>query len=167
MIEDSRLFERVRLYAGKRQIIVAPDKKLGYGTDGTVWETANSAIKAVHRLENYEVEVESYERLAAENIDSIGGFAVPRLLDSDDSLQIIEMEIVEPPYILDFGKVHLDFPPRYWDDPQLRQNAYAEWRERFDSHWEDVAGVIAVLQHRFAIYYIDPRPSNISVEGLP
>ncbi|TWT37486.1 hypothetical protein KOR34_24380 [Posidoniimonas corsicana] len=165
MVDDSELFDRVRQYADARQLRVTQNKKLGYGTDGTVWVTSNSAVKAVHRYENYYVERASYERLAEADISSIGRFAVPRLIDSDDSLQIVEMEIVEPPYVLDFGKVYLDAPPFYWRDPQLRKNAYDEWRERFDSHWEEVASVVYELE-RHGIYYIDPRPSNINTDGL-
>ena len=53
----------------------------------------------------------------------------------------------------------------YWRDPQMRSNAYAEWRERFESHWEQVAGAMFALE-RHGIYYVDPRPSNINTEGL-
>jgi len=119
-------------------------------------------------MENYIAERISYERLAAANVDRIGEFAVPRLINFDNALMIIEMEIVEPPYILDildFGKVYIDSPPEYWRDAQMRSNAYAEWRERFETHWEKVARAIHRLE-KYGIFYVDPRPSNISTEGI-
>ncbi|TWT85765.1 hypothetical protein Pla123a_05720 [Posidoniimonas polymericola] len=75
------------------------------------------------------------------------------------------MEIVQAPYLIDFGKVYLDHPPSYWSDPQMRENIYAEWRERFEEHWEEVAGVMFMLQ-KYGIYYVDPRESNINTQGL-
>ncbi|MEQ8210056.1 MAG: hypothetical protein RH917_09510 [Lacipirellulaceae bacterium] len=165
MLNDSKLFERVQDYANAHGRIVSKNKKLGYGSDGTVWRSKDSAIKAVHRKENYDVELTSYRRLAAGEVDRIGVFAVPRLIGFDDQLMIIEMEIVQPPYILDFGKVYIDSPPPYWRDPQMRSNAYAEWRERFDVHWGKVAGAMHRLESH-GIFYVDPRPSNISVDGI-
>jgi hypothetical protein len=165
MLDDSQLFERVRHYAKAHNRIVAERKKLGYGSDGTVWRSRDSAIKAIHRAENYFVERTSYERLSAAGIDSVGEFALPRLIGFDDTLLVIEMEIVEPPYILDFGKVYIDSPPVYWRDAQMRRNAYAEWRERFDDHWEKVAGAMYCLE-KYGIYYVDPRPSNICTDGI-
>ncbi|WP_442483940.1 hypothetical protein [Aeoliella sp. SH292] len=165
MRSDSELFERVQQYARARNRIVVEQQKLGYGSDGTIWRTSDSAIKALHRRSNFDVELGSYQRLAAAGVDAIDGFAVPRLIDFDEDLMVIEMEIVQPPYVLDFGKVYLDQPPAYWNDPQIRNNAYAEWRERFDEHWEKVAGVMFSLE-RFGIYYVDPRPSNIDTTGI-
>ncbi|QDU57150.1 hypothetical protein [Aeoliella mucimassa] len=164
-LDDSKLFERVKLYARTHNRIVAEHKKLGYGSDGTVWRSRETAIKAIHHEYNYQVERDSYLRLREANVNSVGEFALPRLLNHDDDLMIIELEIVEPPYILDFGKVYLDIPPIYWNDQQIRTNAYEEWQERFDSHWESVAAAMAWLE-RLGIYYVDPRPSNICTDGL-
>lgn len=166
MLDESELWERVVRYAVLRELNVIDDMRLGYGSDGTVWQSLeNSAIKAVHRMENYVVERACYQRLKRAGVGSLGGFTIPALLDFDDELQIIEMEIVSPPYLLDFGKVHLDRPPFYWNDSQMRANAYEEWRERFDDHWEDVACVLHMLE-KYGIYYVDPRVANINVEGL-
>ncbi len=54
----------------------------------------------------------------------IDGLNVPRLVEFDDELQIIEMEIVKPPYLLDFGKAHLDARP---DFPA---ETMTEWEEQ-------------------------------------
>lgn len=120
-----------------------------------------SALKGLYRVPNYRLELECYQRLKADNARFIGGFAIPHLEGWDDDLMIIQMSIVEPPYLLDFGKVYLDHPPTYLYDEQLMKNAHAEWRERFGRQWTDVAWVIEILKNKYGIYYFDPRPSNI------
>ena len=42
----------------------------------------------------------------------------------DDELQVIEIEIVKPPYLLDFGKAHLD------KRPDFPEETMAEWEEQ-------------------------------------
>ncbi len=64
-------------------------------------------------------------------------------------------------FLLDFGKVHLDSPPPYYDDEQMMSNAFAEWRERFGEDWSAVANLLRVLKSEYGIYYVDPRPSDI------
>ena len=140
-------------------------EKLGHGSDGAVWEVwetnVSSAVKALYREEAYRLELECYRRLRADNARFVGGFAIPFLEGWDDDLKVIQMTVVQPPYLLDFGKVYLDSPPSYLYDAQLMANAYAEWRERFGSQWADVACVIEILKKKYGIYYYDPRPSNI------
>ena len=82
------------------------------------------------------------------------------LLDFDDHLLAIEMEIVRPPFLLDFGKVYLDRPPPYADDTQLMATAHAAGKELIGKRWSQVLRVLAALQ-RFGIYYVDPKPANI------
>lgn len=120
-----------------------------------------SAVKAFYRQEVYAKELECYQRLKRADVRHLVGFDIPILKGFDDSLMVIEISIVEPPYLLDFGKVYLDSPPSYVYDSQMMQNAYAEWRERFGKGWEDVAIVLDVLAKKFGIYYVDPRRSNI------
>ena len=162
MAEDSELFKRAIAYCESTGIGLNMEQRLGYGTDGTVWESsANSAVKAVKRWKNYDVERESYRRLRDHGVTELAGFAIPSLIGFDDSLMVIEMDIVNPPYLIDFGKVYLDAPPPYWNDSQMRSNAYQEWRERFDDRWEDIARVLRMLTE-YGIHYVDPRPSNIN-----
>ncbi len=112
MAEDSELFKRAIAYCESTGIGLNMEQRLGYGTDGTVWESsANSAVKAVKRWKNYDVERESYRRLRDHGVTELAGFAIPSLIGFDDSLMVIEMDIVNPPYLIDFGKVYLDAPP--------------------------------------------------------
>ena len=160
--DDELMLKQADAYAKSKGIRLIVEARLGHGSDGAVWRTNRpSAVKALYDFANYEKELESYHRLASAQTTEIAGFAVPLLKGWDDDLRVIEMSIVQPPYLLDFGKVHLDHPPAYWFDAQLMQNAYAEWRERFGRRWSDVKFAVELLVSRFGIYYVDPRPSNI------
>lgn len=111
---ESELEVRVREYAATRSLEVDFVQPLGFGQDGRVWKTLQkTAVKAVERLRNYTVERDCYQRLLDADISMIDGLNVPRLVGFDDELQIIEMEIVKPPYLLDFGKAHLDARPDF------------------------------------------------------
>jgi len=161
MTDDAVLFERASLYAESRKIRIESKDRLGHGSDGSVWKSSVlSAVKALYAPKNYANELESYKRLKAAGILKLCGFFVPELVGFNDELMVIEMSIVEPPYLLDFGKVYIDHPPPYHNDEQLMANAQAEWQEWFGKHWTRVAGVLQTLQ-TYGIYYVDPRPSNI------
>ncbi len=135
---------------------------LGFGSDGTVWHTSRgSALKLLYRTGNYVVERDCYLRLKDSAIRLLGGLNVPMLVDYDDQLLAIEITIVKPPYLLDFGKVYIDIPPPYWEDEPLMANFYAEKEPLFGKNWPRVLSAMAFLQ-RHGIYYVDPRPQNIA-----
>jgi hypothetical protein len=161
MYDDAPLLKRAEEYAQSRQIVILRKERLGHGSDGSVWKTTRpSAVKALYEHETYQKELECYSRLKRAAIRNLGGFDIPVLEDSDDGLMVIEMTLVEPTFLLDFGKVYLDQPPTYLYDKELMSRAYAEWRERFGRRWMDVAFVLELLK-KYGIYYFDPRPSNI------
>ncbi len=137
----------------------------GYGMDGTIWRTSrHSAVKTFERDKNFRDELECYQRFAAANIDTIAGFAVPELLDYDASLAVIEIKIVRPPFLLDFGKVYLDAPPPYWDDAEIMSHWHEEGRENFGDQWAKVLSLIRILEG-YGIYYVDPKPGNVMISG--
>jgi hypothetical protein len=77
----------------------------------------------------------------------------------NDSLLIVEMRLVTPPYLLDFGKAYLDSAPEYpaesmeeWED---------EGAENFGARWPEVKVILWCLK-QFAIYYYDAKPGNIN-----
>jgi hypothetical protein len=152
-------------YANSRKINIDFQSPLGEGTDGTVWATSRgSAVKVLYRQKNYNNERDSYLRLREAGIDRIGALTVPLLVDFDDRHFAIEMGVVQPPFLLDFGKVYLDIPPPYWSDSQLMANFHAEGQELFGVDWQTVQSVLAFLRG-LGIYYVDPKPGNISFEG--
>ena len=72
---------------------------------------------------------------------------------------IIEMEVVSPPFILDFGKVWLDRRPDYPEDSWAERERQGE--EDFGARWQDVKAVLSVLES-YGIYYVDPNLGNIN-----
>ncbi len=88
------------------------------------------------------------------------GFAIPELIGHNDSLLVIEMRIVAPPFLLDFAKAYLD------QRPDFSETTLAEWeddcKERFGvGRWRTVRSLIWGLE-RYGIYYYDAKPGNIA-----
>jgi len=77
---------------------------------------------------------------------------------------VIEMQIVSAPYILDFGKVYLNFPRQH--DPQTLEYCQREREELFGERWPEVQGLLASLES-IGIFYQDPKPGNIMFEDWP
>jgi hypothetical protein len=162
MADESEVFSRAETYAKNNGRRIVRKARLGGGTDGEVWRsTRPSAIKVVLNARNYRDELESYQRLKAANIHNLRGFDIPRLVGWDDSLQVIEMSIVTPPYLLDFGKVYFDGPPTGVYDRDRMKMAEAEAKANFGSQWPAVARVLYALQAKVGIWYVDPKPANI------
>ena len=81
------------------------------------------ALKVHLRRGPFELELETYLRLQDENITQVLGFNVPQLLDYDAELLVLEMTVVQQPFVLDFAEVRLDFPLEFPDD------VWASWLE--------------------------------------
>jgi hypothetical protein len=153
--------ERAKAYTDSREIVLEEEDPIGYGMDGSIWQTSRqSVVKIYEREKNYRDEVECYRRFAAKEVVTIAGFVIPDLIDCDDAILALEMSIVQPPFLLDFGKVYLDSPPPYWDDDEIMGHWHAEGRENFGKQWTKVLSVIRVLEGH-GIYYVDPKPGNI------
>lgn len=147
-------------YAVARHISVDFTHQLGYGNDGIVWITDQlTAVKAFLRVGNYSRELGCYQRLEELGIDEIGEFEVPSLVDFDADLLIVEMTLVTPPFLLDFGKAHLDHPPDY--TPEVLADWESERRELFGDRWPQVQEALGWLQS-YGIHYYDAKPGNIT-----
>ena len=155
---------RARQFAAARSIKVHIDKPLGDGTDGNVWPTnRNSAVKVLRDQKNYLPELLCYQRLAELGVEKIDGLAVPRLVGSDDKLLVVEMEIVEPPYLLDFGKAYIDQPSPFTQEELAAYNAsLAQYFRK-----EDIPRVrkICRILAGYGIEYLDARPDNIRLRS--
>ena len=103
---------------------------LGVGTQGTVFVLTNPslshrvAVKFHNRQAAYERERGVYLRLRELATTHVCGHRVPLLTNYDDDLLAIEMTIVSPPFVLDFGGAYLDRPPDY--TPEI----WADWRDK-------------------------------------
>lgn len=112
---------------------------LGKGEDGFVWRTnANTALKVFFRQRNYERELACYIRLSRwNNVTELAGFSIPRLIGEDDALMVIEMGIVTPPWVLDFGKAYIDKAADYPEG--VLEDSFASFKENYnDEDWERV-----------------------------
>jgi hypothetical protein len=90
------------------------------------------------------------------------GFRIPKLLDFDDALLVLELSYIRPPYILDFGASALDEPPPGFDpyDPHW----IAEQSRKFGRDWPDVQRLLDALR-QYGIYYTDVHAQNIRVRA--
>ncbi len=157
MNSPTELEQRALSYASARNIELKA--QLGYGNDGTIWSTnRKSAVKGFHRLAAFQRERNAYQRLQEHGVDRVLGLLIPHLIDYDDQLLVVEMGIVSPPYLLDFGKAHLDGMPDF--SPEVMEDWELEKSELFGRDWPQVKKVLRALR-RYGIYYLDATPGNI------
>jgi hypothetical protein len=163
-MENTDLRKRGEAYAARFALTVDFERRLGFGTDGHVWMTyLISAIKVLESRECYLRERDSYLRLTERGINRIDGLTVPRLLNFDDELLVVEMDVVEPPYLLDFGKAYLDGEHPYSAD-QL-QAYYGSLGRHFRA--DDLPRVMKICRilRGYGIEYLDAKPKNIRLRS--
>jgi len=96
-----------RRYIGSDQLL----KELGSGAEGFVFPTPTStAVKIFSHKERFDCELAVYQRLFDHDVIEVQGFNIPRLVSFNKPSMVIEMTIVQPPYILDFAQSELDVP---------------------------------------------------------
>ncbi len=133
--------------------------RLGGGNDGTVWQTdRKTALKCFQYQKNYRMELGAYQRLRMHRVTKIRELAVPRLIDADDDRLVVEMTIVTPPCLIDFGKSYLDSEPDH--SPEVWADYHREQREIWEERNAEVQAVLRKLQ-QYGIYYRDAKPKNI------
>ena len=136
---------------------------LGDGNDGAVWESnSHTAVKAVERHDSYLRERDAYFRLCDNGIYEIHGFAVPYLVDHDDTRQVVEMTVVFPPCIIDFAKAYVDRPPDF--TPEILRDWREDESKLFDDDWDKVEELLASLRE-IGIFYFDAKPGNIRFQN--
>ena len=159
--ETSNIVERAEAYALQQGIEL--QFPLGAGYDGNVFATDRpSAIKVLHWREQYEKERDVYVRLRQHEVQVVAGCHIPRLIEFDDSLLIVEMAIVSPPYVLDFAGAYLDRRPDF--PPEVRRRWEREKRSQFGSDWKYVPRIVVAFE-RLGIYLADLNPRNICLTG--
>ena len=105
--------------------------RLGFGRDGDIYSTDhNTAVKFLTVRESFEWERSVYEVCSRRGIKKVAGHAVPDFVRADEELLAIEMEIVHPPYLLDFVSAYpARTAPRFSDE--VWEEWYAEKSEQF------------------------------------
>ncbi|MEX2173057.1 MAG: hypothetical protein WD872_01760 [Pirellulaceae bacterium] len=159
---NPEVHRRASLYAESTRIAIDSAPFDG-GEDGSVWHTdQHSVVKSFERYDNYRHELECYKRLKAAGLSKkIRAFNVPEFLGNSDELWVIEMGIVFPPYILDFGKAYLA-------DPGWPEHVLAEWNDKMAFWWGSDARIVrlALYDLRTAgIWYYDAKPGNVMLEN--
>ena len=137
-------------------------RELGKGYDGIVFATdAPSAVKAFRHEPLYHKELAVYRRLEAKGVTEMHEFVIPRLIRADAELWVLEMEWVEPPFVLDFAGARLDEEPEHFRDPDYVAEWRAEKLEQFGpERWPVVTGVLATFR-RYGVWLTDVKPGNI------
>jgi len=163
MNAEAMLLQRIGEYAHRRQLELVGT--LGFGIHGLVFRAQNArkpgevALK-VHRLkEPFDREVAVYERLRDAGINQILGFNVPQLLASDPELLVLEMTVVQQPFVLDFAESYLDSAPEFSDDVWLLWEA--DKREQFEDRWPLVQKVLGQFED-LDIHMLDVSRNNIA-----
>lgn len=114
---------------------------------GAVWETPEkSAVKRFYKVKQFEVERDAYIRLKSRRKRTIGIFKVPELLAYNDDLMVVEMTIVEPPYLLDFGKTYIDEKPPYAAEEEIMREYRKKLSELFGERLPAVRRALAELE---------------------
>jgi hypothetical protein len=158
------LNRRIEEYAKRRGLVLG--ESLGAGVHGNVFSAENQitrgriALKGHERERDYRQERDVYLRLRDCGVTTIRGCEVPILLDFDDALWVIEITVVNRPFVLDFVGVELDHDP-----PDFSDEVMADWEaegvERFGSDWLEVKAILGSLQ-AYGIFTMDVNPGNIS-----
>ena len=160
---ERNLIERANTYLRRNGRILG--NALGTGVQGSVFVAKlqgslfDTAIKIHEHDINYRRERDVYLRLREYNVTSLRGCNVPLLIDHDDGLYILEMEIVQRPFVLDFGGAYLDYPPDFTEDVLAEEDK--KRRELYGEHYPEVMAILRELEG-YDIYMIDVHPGNIS-----
>jgi len=158
------LISRARVYCDRLGLKIQ-DPILGRGLQGMVFSSNHqSAIKVHAEKAGYLRELQAYSRLAQHDVREVRGLTIPKLRAFDEPLHIIEMSLVKPPFIVDFGGAYLDAPPSHATDPEVRARWMAERHEKFERHFISVNAILAELETRYGIYLTDVHPGNIRLE---
>lgn len=139
-------------------------QRIGAGKDGTVFRLSGNVAVKVHAYEHsFTQELSVYQRLREFNASNVAGFNIPRLLGFAEDLFAIEMNIVRPPYVLDFASAVLDRPYDFEEDVLEEWNHRLE--EQFGEHLPDAYRIIDELGARFGVFLYDLHRHNIKFRG--
>jgi hypothetical protein len=150
--------KRVATYTKDRNLNL--DSGLGQGSVFVFVDPSQQkvAVKFHEREIAYVRERDVYFRLSDLEITHVSGHRVPVLVHHDDDLLALEMTIVSPPIVLDFGGAYLDRPPDY--SPEVWADWETEKSELFEENWPAVETILADFR-LMGIFIADVNPGNI------
>ena len=142
----------------------SPLERLGWGVGGFVYLSPKPGrVVKVHHGHHFGVELEVYQRLRRMRMTQLHGLHIPRLLSAREDYQLLEMDFVSAPYLLDFAGV-LFAPPDYPED------AMEKWHADIAEAYGPNATLAYAVYHsleQHGLWYMDFRPSNMKLDGLP
>ena len=141
--------------------IAGPLKELGCGVDGVVYASPHqtTAVKVHTYREKFINELSVYRRLERYAVSEYQGFSVPKLRAYSEPLQILEMSIVRPPFLLDFAGAKLDRPRDF--SPEVQADWWERTAENFGDDFKVASAVYWGLVTQFKIFYYDLKPGNL------
>ena len=101
-------------------------------------------------------------QLPDRRLRNIGAYSIPVLLRYDHSLLVIEMTLVQEPYVLDFGKVYLDTPPDF--SPEVMADFFDRQKSLWGKYWPEIRKIWRMLKAA-GIFHMDPKPGNFKPEN--
>lgn len=163
----TRDFEAIASWYASLNRLAIELPSLGGGIHGLVFFVrgaevpGGAAIKVFYDEEFFRRELLVYERLREAGVRAVRGLAVPQLIRADGELWVLEMTVVERPYVLDFAGAYLDeakpeFGDEVWETWELDK------REKFGERWPEVRAVLAALED-YGIHMLDVNPGNLAL----
>lgn len=153
----SAALSRAAMYAKTKGLTIESD--LGAGMDGVVLMTETpTAIKSFIRPELYRQERDVYLRFREKGFVKANDFHVPRLIEFDDVLMVVEMTVVTAPYIVDFAGARLDCPHSFPEE--VMEVWYQAKKEEFESDWPTVKRAMWKFES-IGVYLNDVAPRNV------
>ncbi len=142
-----------------------PLVRLGWGISGFVYLSPDTrtAVKVHRNQQSFDRELYVYRKLAMLKMNRLHGLTIPKLRGEHSESELLCMDFVSAPYLLDFAGVGLS-PPDF--SPETMAHWHAGIAEMFGPNSRVPYAVYHSLgQHD--LYYMDFRPSNIKLDGLP
>lgn len=139
----------------------APLVRLGWGISGYVYLSPDlrTAVKVHRRSQSYARELEVYRRLNSLRITQLHGLSIPKLRGHRDDLNLIQMDFVSAPYLLDFAGV-------LFTEPDFSPDVMADWHAKITEYFGSNAAIAYAVYNslaRHGMYYMDFRPSNLKL----
>lgn len=147
-------------YLGKDVAI----KVLGFGVDGyaLLVPEMQRVLKIFEDPEKYAREVAAYSALSTAHLRSVLGLTIPEYFGFDDDRLVLEIGLVEPPFLLDFASVRLE-------EPDFEEGIYAGWLKRLEFRFGSNTWFVLNVYHELAkhgIYYLDFHRGNLDFTGI-
>ncbi len=120
-----------------------------------------TAVKFFDRQERYQRERDVYLVLSSKRIEQIAGHNIPRLINAIDSLCVLELTIVERPFILDFAGAKLPHEVPDFEADVIREH-HRQLQERFGDRWTDVLHIVEMFRLATGYTLFDIHQGNIA-----